>query len=650
MTFQTSSNMSRIRCRWCGAYAANIVDLQMHSLDCQPVNNDPDSVVVTSVINPVEEENGVENTQELNILLEALDREPSVSDTISHSSVTSVSSDDFETTVGDEDIEELIEEEDCENDEGKVKEQDMEEEKETTAGNDCVDDNKKVQEQEKDEENKTTLDYVDVLRHLEIKEKDDIEKVVEGARKRINEVEGRMARYHEEMKTVNDEFEAEKQKMIKIVKEKHREVEVKNETITMMEEVINGMIKDLDKSNSLLEKKNSQLQKIGTELQAQKHDLDRQMDEQKTTQEELKKAEEKIFISRENIQELEQELATVKHEQMKEKDRKVYALEKEMKEKEEKIKLLEKNLSQVQDEKTRLKNEKKVMKGKEGEEEISIKKFHEDFQEFRRHVLAQFKQQEKRKESDCNNNGKRKEKAEEKECEISIPAVNPHAPLMEEIAPWDSHSNGFASKYMKKKGHQLGQGLGKSGDGIIQPISAEKRTFVADESSDSSRWPRDTILIAGDSMIGGIHEKMSKTYNVKVRSHPGATTRDMRDHLNALLRKKPSHLILHAGTNDAVDINTSADDIYDRLIDLKILAESSVPGIKVSLSPPTVRFDDGLANAKLLQVRNRLKRSGVCILDNDNIAFSDISKFGLHLKPSGTKKLAANMIAYMRSL
>ena len=196
--------MSRIRCRWCGAYAADIVDLQMHYMDCQLVNNDPDSVVVTTVTNPEEVENGIENTQELNILLEALEREPSVSDTISHSSdenvtITSVSSDDFETTVGNDDIEELIEEEVCEN-EGEVKEQEMDEEKETTAGNDCVDDNKEVQKQEEDEENKTTLDYVDVLRHLEIKEKDDIEKVVEGARKRINEVEGRMARYHEEIK------------------------------------------------------------------------------------------------------------------------------------------------------------------------------------------------------------------------------------------------------------------------------------------------------------------------------------------------------------------------------------------------------------------------------------------------------------------
>ena len=112
----------------------------------------------------------------------------------------------------------------------------------------------------------------------------------------------------------------------------------------------------------------------------------------------------------------------------------------------------------------------------------------------------------------------------------------------------------------------------------------------------------------------------------------------------------PCNAILHTSTNDAVESSTSVDDIYDRLIDLKELAESSVPGIKVSLSCPTLRHDDGMANAKLVQVKNRLKRSGHCIIENDNIIFDDVSKKGLHLKTSGTRKLAANMIAYMRSL
>ena len=85
-------------------------------------------------------------------------------------------------------------------------------------------------------------------------------------------------------------------------------------------------------------------------------------------------------------------------------------------------------------------------------------------------------------------------------------------------------------------------------------------------------------------------------------------------------------------------------------MDLKTFAESSVPGIDVVLSCPTVRRDNGLANAKLVQVKNRLKRSGLNIIDNDNILYDDLSRKGLHLKPPGTRKLAANMIAYVRSL
>ena len=136
---------------------------------------------------------------------------------------------------------------------------------------------------------------------------------------------------------------------------------------------------------------------------------------------------------------------------------------------------------------------------------------------------------------------------------------------MSSVAPWDKHGNGFASNYMRKNGHQPGKGLGKSGHGITEPISTEKM-FNVNSATDSAAWPKGTILIAGDSMIGGLEEqRMSRKHNVKVRSHPGATTGDMRDHLNALLRKKPDHLILHVHTNDAPDINTSADDIYDRL-------------------------------------------------------------------------------------
>ena len=60
------------------------------------------------------------------------------------------------------------------------------------------------------------------------------------------------------------------------------------------------------------------------------------------------------------------------------------------------------------------------------------------------------------------------------------------------------------------------------------------------------------VYIVGDLMLNGLDErKMKKGYcNVKVRAHPGATVTDMLDYLKPISRKQPSHLILHAETND----------------------------------------------------------------------------------------------------
>ena len=141
---------------------------------------------------------------------------------------------------------------------------------------------------------------------------------------------------------------------------------------------------------------------------------------------------------------------------------------------------------------------------------------------------------------------------------------------------------------------------------------------------------------------------------MKVRSHPGATIPEMKIHLRAHLLKKPTHVILQVGTNDAVDNKLSSDEIFDRIMDLKVFVESEVPGIKVTVSCPLVRTDNARANAKLLQVKNRLIRSSengqVTIIRNDNIDESHLSDKGLHLKQIGTKELAKNMIAFMREV
>ena len=65
--------------------------------------------------------------------------------------------------------------------------------------------------------------------------------------------------------------------------------------------------------------------------------------------------------------------------------------------------------------------------------------------------------------------------------------------------------------------------------------------------NESTSWPINTILLAGDSIINGIDEKRlsEKNSNVKVRYFNGALEEDIFYNLVPLTRKKRSALILH---------------------------------------------------------------------------------------------------------
>eukprot|EP00112_Aurelia_sp_Birch-Aquarium-sp1_P022599 Seg642.3 transcript_id=Seg642.3/GoldUCD/mRNA.D3Y31 product="hypothetical protein" protein_id=Seg642.3/GoldUCD/D3Y31 len=52
------------------------------------------------------------------------------------------------------------------------------------------------------------------------------------------------------------------------------------------------------------------------------------------------------------------------------------------------------------------------------------------------------------------------------------------------------------------------------------------------ESQDPGVWRKNTVLVVGDSMVSNINEKtLSRKYHMKVRSFPGANTRDLQDDL-----------------------------------------------------------------------------------------------------------------------
>ena len=219
-----------------------------------------------------------------------------------------------------------------------------------------------------------------------------------------------------------------------------------------------------------------------------------------------------------------------------------------------------------------------------------------------------------------------------------------------DFGAWEQHTTAFGSKMLKRMGY-AGGGLGKSGNGIVSPIKADKRligraSFRANNTAHP--WPKGTTLIAGSSILMGIHEKKLAKYKAKVRAFPGATVDDLYDYLNPLLKKKPSNIFLHIGSNDSVDKN--AQEIATEIIHLNAYIESVLPNAKIFWSCPVLRTDNRKANSVLRELSQWLKFFSQNFIDNNNIDASCIGHKGLHLNEKGSSCLAVNFISQMKSL
>ena len=132
---------------------------------------------------------------------------------------------------------------------------------------------------------------------------------------------------------------------------------------------------------------------------------------------------------------------------------------------------------------------------------------------------------------------------------------------------------------------------------------------------------------------------------IKVQILPGANMEDMQHNLIPIIRKKPSHLIVHAGANDAERFTSR--EILNRLLNLNKFFSEQVPHCKVIISTPTVRSDDGKTGLTVSQLTNHLHQLKTDIVDNTNITSRHIGIKGLYLNFSGTTQLAkdfANVI------
>ena len=161
-------------------------------------------------------------------------------------------------------------------------------------------------------------------------------------------------------------------------------------------------------------------------------------------------------------------------------------------------------------------------------------------------------------------------------------------------------------------------------------------------------WKDGVTLIVGDSTIGGlIGPKMFAAGEVKVKSHGGATIRDIYDHLEAHLSKKPSRLVVHIGTNDSNE--KTSDEIMKDIKDLDAWITSYTKGrVRTIFSMPTIRHDMAKPTLTIKHLQTKFRNSGLPFIDNENIEKEHLSKRLLHLSHDGTKLLASNIINYLK--
>jgi len=65
--------------------------------------------------------------------------------------------------------------------------------------------------------------------------------------------------------------------------------------------------------------------------------------------------------------------------------------------------------------------------------------------------------------------------------------------------------------------------------------------------------------------------------------------------MQPLPSKKPSHVILHVGTNDAANKDSTAESIMNGLLNIKKDMEAKLPNVTVTISTPIRRADQSSA-------------------------------------------------------
>ena len=123
-----------------------------------------------------------------------------------------------------------------------------------------------------------------------------------------------------------------------------------------------------------------------------------------------------------------------------------------------------------------------------------------------------------------------------------------------------------------------------------------------------------------------------RSSSVKIRSHPGATTKDLIDYVRQTARKKPKMMVIHSGTNDLTYKVNTLQKIRKVINAIK---ENDVNNeIEIVLSSVIHRDDQDLEdeiNKLNKKLENLCKGKGMRFIDESNIKSSSLNRSKLHL-------------------
>ena len=143
------------------------------------------------------------------------------------------------------------------------------------------------------------------------------------------------------------------------------------------------------------------------------------------------------------------------------------------------------------------------------------------------------------------------------------------------------------------------------------------RPTVAPSKKSDGEW-KNTILIAGDSLISDMDQRTpSRRCNMRVKSFPCATTDDMFDYLQPLLKKAPEKILLVIGTND-LD-RRKPEEVVEKLKDLKTFIHASLSQCHIVISQIILRTDKPEINIKGKKLNDMLQQVGCDILRQNTI-------------------------------